>query len=47
MNDAWFGPRCRQIVVWAYNAAKGTGTHEDVVRFARALVAAQRDQAVG
>ena len=36
-----------QIVVWAYNAAKGTGTDEDVVRFARALVAAQRDQAVG
>lgn len=28
-------------------AAKGTGTDEDVVRFARALVAAQRDQAVG
>jgi hypothetical protein len=29
---------CR-VVVWIYNAAKGTGSHEDVVRFAEALMA--------
>jgi hypothetical protein len=27
-----------QIVVWCYNAAKGTGTHEDVLRMAEALM---------
>lgn len=26
-----------KIVVWAYNGAKGTGTHEDVLRLAKAL----------
>jgi hypothetical protein len=29
------------VVVWIYNSAKGPGTHEDVVRLARALVAAE------
>lgn len=26
------------MVVWCYNAAKGTGTHDDVLKLARALV---------
>lgn len=29
-----------QMVTWGYNAAKSTGSHEDVMRMARALVAA-------
>lgn len=36
-----------QIVAMAYNMAKGTGTHEDVVKFALAVVATLRAQAVG
>jgi hypothetical protein len=28
------------MVVWIYNSAKGTGSHDDVVKFARAVVAA-------
>ena len=27
-----------KMVVWMYNAAKGTGTHEDVLRVAKALL---------
>jgi hypothetical protein len=27
-----------QVVCWIYNAAKGEGTHEDVMRLARAIV---------
>lgn len=30
-----------QIVAWAYNAAKSTGTHADVLRLARAVVRAE------
>jgi hypothetical protein len=30
-----------QLVVWIYNAAKGAGSHEDVVQMARALVKAE------
>ena len=29
-----------QVVAWVYNAAKGQGTHEDVLALARALLAA-------
>ena len=27
-----------QVVVWIYNCAKGAGTHDDVVRMAKALL---------
>lgn len=32
------------VVCWIYNQAKGTGTHDDVVRFSKAIVAANDNQ---
>ena len=36
-----------QIVAWAYNAAKATGTHDDVVKLALAVVSKLRQAEVG
>lgn len=36
-NALGWTPENIQVVIWAYNAAKGTGTHEDVMKMARAL----------
>lgn len=36
-----------QVVVWIYNAAKGQGTHEDVLNLARALWFKERGRAPG
>lgn len=33
-----------KVVAWAYNAAKGAGTHDDVLRLAQALVAHDQEQ---
>ncbi len=35
-----------QLVVWAYNAAKGTWTHEQVMTMAKALVKTESREAV-
>lgn len=32
-----------KVVVWCYNGAKASGTHEDVMRLARALMGQQGD----
>jgi len=32
-----YTPENTQIVVWSYNAAKGAGSHEDVLKLAKAL----------
>lgn len=33
-----YTPENTQMVVWIYNSAKNNGTHEDVLRLARALI---------
>ena len=37
-NDKGYTQNNCQMVVWIYNKAKGTGSHQDVVKFAKALV---------
>lgn len=38
-SNKGYTPDNVQVVVWAYNSAKGTGTDADVLRLARAIVA--------
>lgn len=39
-----YTPDNTQMTVFIYNSAKLTGTHEDVLRFARALIAANDNE---
>lgn len=39
-----YTPENVQMVVWIYNAAKWTGTHEDVMVLVRALAAPEQTQ---